>query len=434
MRVAVVGAGWAGCVAAVELMRRGWQVELLEAARQAGGRARRLEVMHQGQALALDNGQHILIGAYRDTLAMMQSLGLEPEQLLRRMPLTLCFADGRGLSLPDWRHRMPATLAVSAGILAAQGWSWIDKLRLMHWALGWQVRRFECADAMSVLDVCQGLSPVLIDELIEPLCVSALNTPAHRASGRVFLRVLQDALMSSRDGADLLLPLCDLSTLLPQAAIAQLLENSQSVKMGARVQSLQHSDGGWQLQYQSEGHSLDLSADAVILACPSSEAARLVSALPQAQHWRQQAQGLQHEAITTVYAYSPGARLRRPMLALRAAADAPAQYVFDRGQLGGPPGLLAFVVSASPSERDVLEAQVLIQARSQLKLALLQPVQTVIERRATFACTPGLRRPGPRIMPDQPRLLACGDYVDGPYPATLEGAVRSGLHAAACLT
>jgi predicted NAD/FAD-dependent oxidoreductase len=122
------------------------------------------------------------------------------------------------------------------------------------------------------------------------------------------------------------------------------------------------------------------------------------------------------------------------MLALRAAADAPAQYVFDRGQLGGPPGLLAFVVSASPSERDVLEAQVLIQARSQLKLALLQPVQTVIERRATFACTPGLRRPGPRIMPDQPRLLACGDYVDGPYPATLEGAVRSGLHAAACLT
>jgi predicted NAD/FAD-dependent oxidoreductase len=304
----------------------------------------------------------------------------------------------------------------------------------MHWALGWQVRRFECADAMSVLDVCQGLSPVLIDELIEPLCVSALNTPAHRASGRVFLRVLQDALMSSRDGADLLLPLCDLSTLLPQAAIAQLLENSQSVKMGARVQSLQHSDGGWQLQYQSEGHSLDLSADAVILACPSSEAARLVSALPQAQHWRQQAQGLQHEAITTVYAYSPGARLRRPMLALRAAANAPAQYVFDRGQLGGPPGLLAFVVSASPSERDVLEAQVLIQARSQLKLALLQPVQTVIERRATFACTPGLRRPGPRIMPDQPRLLACGDYVDGPYPATLEGAVRSGLHAAACLT
>jgi predicted NAD/FAD-dependent oxidoreductase len=240
--------------------------------------------------------------------------------------------------------------------------------------------------------------------------------------------------MSSRDGADLLLPLCDLSALLPQAAIAQLLKNGQSVQMGARVQSLQRGDALWQLEYQQEGRSLDLLVDAVVLACPSTEAARLVSELPQAQDWRRQAQALQHEAITTVYAYSPGARLRHPMLALESRADAPAQYVFDRGQLGGPPGLLAFVVSASSSERDVLEAQVLLQARSQLKLGTLEPVQTVIERRATFACTPGLQRPGLQIVPGPNSLLACGDYVDGPYPATLEGAVRSGLHAAACLT
>jgi predicted NAD/FAD-dependent oxidoreductase len=61
-------------------------------------------------------------------------------------------------------------------------------------------------------------------------------------------------------------------------------------------------------------------------------------------------------------------------------------------------------------------------------------LQTVIERRATFACTPGLQRPGLQVVPGQTRLLACGDYVAGPYPATLEGAVRSGLHAAASLT
>jgi len=100
--------------------------------------------------------------------------------------------------------------------------------------------------------------------------------------------------------------------------------------------------------------------------------------------------------------------------------------VFDRGQLGGPAGLLAFVVSASTGERDALQAQVLQQARTQLGRSL-QSVQTVVEKRATFACTPGVMRPAMQIAPG---LLACGDYVAGPYPATLEGAVRSGLNAA----
>jgi predicted NAD/FAD-dependent oxidoreductase len=117
------------------------------------------------------------------------------------------------------------------------------------------------------------------------------------------------------------------------------------------------------------------------------------------------------------------------MLALRCTPDAPAQFVFDRGQLGGPAGLLAFVVSASDAEREVRQGQVLQQASTQLGLNL-QAVQTVVEKRATFACTPDLQRPPQAIAPG---LLACGDYVAGPYPATLEGAVRSGLQAVAHL-
>jgi predicted NAD/FAD-dependent oxidoreductase len=108
--------------------------------------------------------------------------------------------------------------------------------------------------------------------------------------------------------------------------------------------------------------------------------------------------------------------------------------VFDRGQLGGPTGLLAFVVSASTEARDVLQGQVLQQACSQLGHLLQgappEALQTVVEKRATFACTPGLRRPAQSVAPG---LLACGDYVDGPYPATLEGAVRSGVAAANAL-
>jgi predicted NAD/FAD-dependent oxidoreductase len=88
------------------------------------------------------------------------------------------------------------------------------------------------------------------------------------------------------------------------------------------------------------------------------------------------------------------------------------------------------VVSASTGEREALQAQVLHQAQAQLGLAL-QPVQTVVEKRATFACTPALSRPP---MPIAPGLWACGDYVAGPYPATLEGAVRSGWAAGAALS
>jgi predicted NAD/FAD-dependent oxidoreductase len=101
--------------------------------------------------------------------------------------------------------------------------------------------------------------------------------------------------------------------------------------------------------------------------------------------------------------------------------------------LGGPAGLLAFVVSASPLDRQQVQADVLAQASSQLGLHDLEVVQTVIERRATFACTPKLLRPPMQVLAGDDRLLACGDYVQGPYPATLEGAVRSGLAAGQAL-
>ena len=113
-------------------------------------------------------------------------------------------------------------------------------------------------------------------------------------------------------------------------------------------------------------------------------------------------------------------------LALRNTPEHPAQFVFDRGQLDGHPGLLAFVVSASNGDRAQIEQQVIQQAATQLVVPPLQVVQTVVEKRATFACTPGLQRPGMQVIPGVSSLLACGDYVQGPYPATLEGAVLSG--------
>ncbi len=419
MKLAVIGAGWAGCAGAVEATRLGQQVTIFEAARIPGGRARRVDGQWpDGRPLPLDNGQHILIGAYTDTLRLMADLGLDATTLLHRMPLRLQFPDGAGIAFPS----LPTPLDAFAGILRARGWSWRDKASLLLAATRWQLTGFRCAPGLSVAQLCRTLRPAVMAMLIEPLCVSALNTPADRASAQVFLRVLRDALFSESGGSNLLLPRTDLSALLPDAALAWLAQRGAQVRLGTRVQALAPAGDGWQV----DGEDFDR----VILACPPLEAARLVggTGLP-CEAWLAQARALQFEAITTVYVSAPGTRLDQPMLALRASGpggDAPAQFVFDRGQLGGPEGLLAFVVSASQGDSAALTERVLVQAR-QLGLAPAGAVQTIVEKRATFACLPGLQRPAAQVLPG---LLACGDYVAGPYPATLEGAVRSGLQAA----
>ncbi|KWT84305.1 MULTISPECIES: hydroxysqualene dehydroxylase HpnE [unclassified Variovorax] len=413
-RVAVIGAGWAGLACAIEATRAGHAVTVFETARTLGGRARALPaLLPNGEPVTLDNGQHILIGAYSATLGLMRELGIDPEAVLQRVPLTLRFADGAGLAVPaGW----PPPLDLLAGILGARGWSWRDKAKLVRGALAWRASRFLCDPQTSVDQLCAGLTPRVRRELVEPLCISALNTPLERASGQVFLRVLHDALFTERGGADLLLPRVDLGALLPDAAAHWLAQHGTRLHTGTRVQAIGRDTTGWQV----DGERFDR----VVLACPPWEAARLAefAGLLEAAGWSRSAQALEHEAIATVYV-TGGAALPAPLLALRASPGAPAQFVFDRGQLGGPQGLLAFVVSASGEERDALQQQVLAQARAQLGLADLQPLLTVVEKRATFACTPGLERPPAYIAPG---LVACGDYVEGPYPATIEGAVRSG--------
>ncbi len=392
----------------------------------AGGRARRLDVEMNGATVALDNGQHILIGAYSETLKLMADVGVDIAQTLHRMPLTLQFPDGSGLKLPS----LPAPLDALVGIARARGWSLADKLSLLKTATVWQLQKFQCAPQLSVADLCSKIAPRVLATLMEPLCVSALNTPADRASGQVFLRVLKDSLFAVSGGSNLLLPKTDLSALLPDAALAWLTGHGGQIHLGSRVSNItQQKNKSWHLADVTDT-SLG-QFDSIILACPPNEAARLArsTALP-CTEWLALADALHYEAIATVYTHAPGAHLAQPMLALASTNDHPAQFVFDRSQLGGPSGLLAFVVSASQQGSVDIAAQVVAQASDQLGLHGLQVLQTVVEKRATFACTPGLQRPAAHIANG---LLACGDYVEGPYPATLEGAVRSGLQTARLL-
>ena len=439
MEVAIIGGGWAGMAASVQLSLDGHQPTVFEAGRQLGGRARNLEL--PGGTIA-DNGQHILIGAYAECLRLMRIVGATPEQALLRKPLTMRYADGNGLSFPD----LPAPLDALIGIASANGWSLRERAALLGRALRWRVQGFRCAEAATVADISSGLPKRLLDEFIEPLCVSALNLPASQASGSIFLRVLHDALFAGTGGSHFLLPRYELGDLFPNPAAQWLQDRGHAVHAASRIQELIPHGRQWLLRTSNAAlrPALEQSRfDAVLLACSPQEAARLAllaaedQRLPARdavayQHWAQTAQALEHTAIATVYARTSH-RLAAglPWLALQPGEQAPAQFVFDRGHLqhsdGAQQGLMAFVVSDCRTDRQALEQQVLEQAQQQLGWQDIQAVLTVVEKRATFACRPGVKRPGLELGHG---LWACGDYVNGPYPATLEGAVRCALEAA----
>ena len=486
--IAIIGAGWAGCAAAVRAVQNGAQVTLMEASRTPGGRARSV-AWPDVPGGALDNGQHILIGAYTECLALMRTVGADPAALLHRLPLDLRTPDGKGLAM---RPSSSAQWATVRAILTAPGWSPGDKLRLLLRAAQWQRHGFACALHASVADLCHGLGSTVLGSMIAPLCIAAFNSTPEETSGAVFLRVLRDAMLGEQGGSDVLIARKPIGALLPEPALAWLAQQPQAqVLLGHRalaVERVAPEGGKPQWHIQTAGETSSLCCDQIILACPAWEAARLVQAwadsaddpdqktgidqnachcgesrhppsgraqqslehgirrdgeigdrrLPPAPNaksaiaWATQAAALQHAPIATVYAWGNAAACAHlpPMQALHCTHNAQAQFAFHHPQrqrtaVGGEAHtLLAFVASACTTDRTALEAAIGAQAEQQLGLPPLTLVQTLIEKRATFVCRPDLQRPPMHIAP---HLLACGDYVQGPYPATLEGAVRSGI-------
>ena len=441
MKFAVIGAGWAGCAAAVELTRRGEQVTVIEAARTAGGRARRVE--HEGHHL--DNGQHILLGAYHDTLRMMQTVGITPSQALLRLPLQMRYPAGSD-GMEFIAGRLPAPLHLLSALLTSQGLSVADKLSLARFSsaarwMNWQLD-VDCSVA-ELLDRFEQTER-LIQLMWRPLCISALNTPPERASAKVFLKTLGDSLGAARSASDMLLPTRDLSALFPDAAMSYVEKRGGKARLGVHVRALNHQASQSPQSPQSHqanswhitGDDFDECFDKVIVATPAYAAQTLLSPLNTALS---DALNFTYEPITTCYLkYDSSVQLDSPFFALRDHAESAqwGQFVFDRGQLDTTQaGLLAVVISASTEAAALGQAALAQAVALQLadvfqrkELATPEWSWVITEKRATFACEPNLRRPPNETALNN--LWLAGDYTAGDYPATIEGAVRSGLQAA----
>jgi len=405
-RVAVVGAGYAGCAAAVTLAAAGLPVTLIDAAAVPGGRARRV----RAQERELDNGQHILIGAYSELLRLMHTVGV-PSDAVLRMPLELRYADGFSLRTL-W---LPAPLGLLAGLLAARRLPLAERfgaVRFMR-ALRRTAYRVEPDCTVSELLARHRQDGRIGHYVWRPLCVSALNTPPELASAQVFATVLRDSLAGGDGASDLLLPATNLSALFPEPAAEFVRAHGGKLRTSAPVRAIAPD-----LRVDGEPFAHVILAVAPYQLKPF---AQLTGEMPE----------YSYQPIYTCYLqYDKRVRLPLPMLGL---AEGLVQWVFDRGALGGARGLLACMISAQGDHQQMTHDELAAACHHELAralpgLAAPEWTQVIAEKRATISCTPGIRRP-PLETPT-PRLYLAGDYTDPDYPPTLEAAVRSGVRAA----
>lgn len=425
--VIVVGGGWAGLAAAVELVRHDIPVILLESAKQLGGRARSVHV----NELHIDNGQHLLLGAYESTLGLLKNIGILETDVLQRQSLSLQWFHANGKKITLNTAKLPAPFHLAWGLFTAKGLSWKDRFSALKFSRQLQRDNFSIKKDCSVTELLQKYhqSQTLITVLWEPLCLGALNTHIHEASAKLFLRTLGDSFRHTRRDSDLLLTRSHLGEMLPEPASDYIETHHGSVRLGQRVIRLSIEDNhitGVELNNDN------ISAPQVILATPHTITKRLIKPHTALQPIAEKIEYIQHRPICTVYLqYDKHIQLGRWM---RGSLNTVSQWVFDRG-LYGQDGLMAVVISGSGKhlewDNDTLCQHVereLATQHPQWPAPLSKHV--IREKRATFASTVDIQDNRPSTKTPVNGLYLAGDFTDTGLPATLEGAVRSGLQSA----
>ena len=407
-RAHVVGAGMAGLAAAVALAQQGWPVRLYEAGPHAGGRCRSFFDTELG--CRIDNGNHLLLSGNTAALSYIQRTDAldtfeRPEEAA--VPFVDINTGERwavrpsGGRLPWWifdkARRVPGTRAQD----------YLEALRLRR--------------ARSEAMVAEVLDPgtVLFRRLWEPVAVAALNTGVREASAQLFWRILAETLGRGAAACRALVPQEGLSESLVDPALSALRRRGAEIRFGARLRAIAFSDArAYELVFDEATVALP-PEDQVVLAAPASIAARLVPGL----------------VVPDDYAPIVNAHFRHA-----APANAPlflgivggtAEWVFRKREV------VSVTVSAADRlvERSTEELRDLLWRDVTAALGMapmpVPPARIVKERRATFRATPAQLRRRPGTATRWPNFRLAGDYVDTGLPATIEGAIRSGLAAAA---
>ena len=427
--VIVIGGGMAGMAAAASLAERNIKVTLLEAAAHLGGRARSVAIEHNSQVTQLDNGQHIALGAYRETLKLLATIGVQEKDAFLRTPLNLELRDGRQTAFKlSTNSYLSAPINQLISFLSCQGLQWHERITVIRFMLRLKKTNYQINHDEPLAEFLQKnqQSSNTIAFLWEPLCLAALNTPIKIASSKVFLNVLKDT-FKSKHNSDFLLPKLDLSQLFSQPIARYVAANQGKVILNQRVKSVTPSNNGYKITTKEKS----FEASHVIIAMSPVRLRNVIGDLPKLNFIAEQTDSYSYQPIYTIYLqYARDATLPKPMLGLVGGVS---QWVFDRGVLCGQSGLMAVIISTQGKHQQYTHDTLALRVAQELRDAfphLAKPFwhKVIAEKRATFSCNVNLPRPANSTL--YPNLFIAGDYTYADYPATIEGAVRSGVTAA----
>lgn len=442
--LAIIGGGWAGLACAAALSRRTSQpISVFEAAPSLGGRARGLLWNDR----TIDNGQHLTIGAYRQTFALLQAAGA-PSWI--RTPLNWCGVGRHAAIEQQWP--VPSQAWPGRALWAAipgfgpKGWphTWRLSMAQTLFALhrqGWALptaSQDETADPSVAQWLTQRRVPQgLIEHFWQPFTEGALNTELKTARASTMIRVLRDSLAGPAGACDVLVPRHNLSIDGVAPIAAWLADQGVRIELGHRVHAIRPAAGGrWHVSTTADHAAPVIAADAVVIALPfhTSERLWVDSALRPTAASRRWGQ-LEHRAITTIWIALTKEQENAlshlpPWFVLNPVAGLPhcGQVAVRRA------GTLGVVISAQKPHqldqgREHIASQLALQLQQQLHL-VYSPSDTkwITEKAATWACTvdaPPPSRDEQLGKTGLPGIFRCADDLVEHYPATIESAVRS---------
>jgi len=329
--VAIIGGGCAGLSAAAALVDRGYTVTLFEAGSQLGGRARTVAVETNGLLHLLDNGQHILLGAYQETLALLKKIGVNRKKAFLRIPLQINMQSGTAKSVFSLKsfNLLPAPFNLLFGLLFCRGISFKERMAALKFMQGLKNTQYQIVRDLPLerFLINQHQSKRLISFLWEPLCLAALNTPVHKASTRIFLNVLRDTFSGNKKNSDFLLPRLDLSRIISEPLSHYIQTKGGIIKLNQRVRRVEAEANGFNIETRNGKEFFSH----VIIATSPARLEKLLTTLPKLNQTIEQTQTYQYQPIYTVYLqYPAGTTLPSVISGLSGSIG---QWVFDRGQL-----------------------------------------------------------------------------------------------------
>ena len=440
--VLIIGGGFAGLAAAVDLAEQGWPVVLLERRHFLGGRAYSFTDKMTGDVI--DNGQHLMMGCYHHTLAFLDKLGARHKLKFQTNPRVDFLHEHAGHARFQC-PRLPAPLHLVGGLARLHSLNWRDRWHALRVGLalrGLHGNRTRLAD----ITVRQwlnelGQTPQMQSRFWDLVALATLNESPDRASADMFARVLDQAFMHSKQDSTMVVARVGLSDLYTTDAQMFIEKRGGQVRLNASVKKIDFADG------RAVGVTLEsgatIAASAIISAAPYFMLNRMLPAELVKQHaaWQAIAQ-FQSAPIVSINVWYD-----RPVTDLEFVGllDSPIEWVFNKNAIAGdaqrPTQHLALVISGAHEAAKQTKDELLAVANREMqrffpaaRAAQLVHSFIIREHDATLAHTVGTARLRPRQQTPYPNFFFAGDWTATGLPATIEGAVWSGQECARLLS